>query len=130
MKKDFKKYEIPEQNELIANFTIDCFADEHIKFCESHIDYVESRLIAALADELKNKLTWYMYKKSKTTGRIYDGFYNYVQVNDPMCDTVYEARFDLFSNALKRVKELESRVAEQNDIISKLNRKIYESAGE
>lgn len=130
MNKDFKTYNPPEKDELIVTFTIDGSEIEHIKFAENHSDYVESRLIAALADELKNKLTWYMYKKSKTTGRIYDGFHNYIPANDPMCDTVYEARFDLFSNALKRVKELESRVAEQNDIISKLNRKIYESAGE
>lgn len=49
MRKEFKTYKTPEQNELIATFTIHGFEVEHIKFAENHAGYVESRLIAARA---------------------------------------------------------------------------------
>lgn len=124
MTEEYKKYEIPEKNELVASFTIDFQAEEHIKYAENNKKYIEEMLIRSIADELSKKLTWYKYKKSKTTGIIYDGYYNYIPHDDPICDTVYEARFDLFSKSLKRINELEQRVAEQNDIISNLNRKI------
>jgi hypothetical protein len=126
MKFEYKTYKKPIQNELVSTFTIDCMAEEHLRLAENNEKYIEEMLVRNLANELSKKLTFYSYKKSKTTGKIYDGFYNYTPASDPLCDTVYEARFELFSESLERIEQLEKRIAEQNEIISSLNRQIYE----
>lgn len=112
-------YAPPRPNELIAQYILDPDAEKYIKNIPD--EAIIDRLTNAMATRLAKECVYHMYKKSVHTGRIYDGFYNYVPAMDPVCETVFEARFTKYSDALIKIEKLEKELEDARKVIYAFN---------
>lgn len=82
---------------------------ESLKLRDMPEGEIRSRLARELAEVLLDKMEYVHYVKSRVTGKVYDGYYDYPPHDDPLCDSVFEAYLSQFNDMQKRINYLEEQ---------------------
>lgn len=82
---------------------------ERLKLQDMPEDEIRSRLARQLSERLLDEMVYVHYCKSRVTGKIYDGYYDYPPHDDPVCDSVFEAYLPQFNHMQQRINYLEEQ---------------------